>query len=78
MNPVSFQDDIAAERDRWERDCRLAQKRCDELQSTAEHELREASLQIVELRIENNNLRSTMREIAGVLGEVLQGLDKLR
>ena len=77
-NPVSFVDDLDTEVGRLRRDLRLCQQRFDELQSTAEHELREAKLREVELRIENNNLKNTMRESAGALTDVLEGLGKLK
>ncbi len=78
MNPVTFQDDIAEELERWKRDCKLAQQRYDELQSEYQHVARDLSLQVATEKIENNRLRAVMHEIAGALSDVLEGLGKLK
>ena len=77
-DPVSFITDIEDERDRWKRDCELAQQRLDEVTRDAEAEANRAALSEFRLTNEVNRLRALLRDVSSAFGEVLETLDKLK
>lgn len=70
-NPVTFQDDLAAERDRLARELETAHRAYDDLKSQYDAEAltwrtahQRHVLDMTAQKMENNHLRAMMREVA--------------
>lgn len=87
MNPVTFTDDLDAERDRLERDLASATATVDQMTEAndglwqrikdLEKELAEKDLALTTERMENNRLRAVMRDVADDVKDAMDTLEKI-
>lgn len=87
MNPVTFTDDLDAERDRLKRYLASATATVDQMTEAndrlwqrikeLEKELAEKDLALTTERMENNRLRAVMRDVADDVKDAMETLEKI-